>query len=215
MSAVMSTPTNNVPASAGPAAIRRVRPKPLFPIGVCLLALCLMVASCIGAAALETPGAALTRFSYTEYHMGVDARLVVYAPDQATAERACLAAFTRIAALDTIMSDYRRDSELMRLCARAGGPPVHVSPDLFRALSRAEEVSRQSNGAFDVTVGPVIQLWRQARKSGTLPDPEALERARKLVGWQKVRLDEHTRTVQLMVPGMKLDLGGSLLGRGG
>ena len=171
-----------------------------------------MVASCIAAAALEAPGAALTRFTYTEYHMGVDARLVVYAPDQATAERACTAAFARIAALDTIMSDYRRDSELMRLCARAGGPPVHVSPDLFHVLTRAETVSRQSNGAFDVTVGPVIQLWRQARKTATLPDPEALEQARRLVGWQKVRLDEHTRTVRLLVPGMKLDLGG--IGKG-
>src|SRR5215470_12370210 len=62
----------------------------------------------------------LTRFEYTEYHMGVDVRMVVYAPDQATAIKACGAAFERFAELDTIMSDYRADSELMRLCARAG-----------------------------------------------------------------------------------------------
>jgi hypothetical protein len=70
-----------------------------------------------------------SRFTYTQYHMGVDARLVVYAPDRPTAEDACAAAFARIAALDAIMSDYRRDSELTRLSARAGGPPVRVSTD--------------------------------------------------------------------------------------
>jgi thiamine biosynthesis lipoprotein len=154
----------------------------------------------------------LTRYSYTEYHMGVDARLVVYAPDQPTAERAGAAAFARIAALDSIMSDYRRDSELMRLCDGAGGPPARVSPDLFLVLRRAQEVARQSGGAFDVTVGPLVALWRKARKTAVLPDPAEIERARLLVGWEKVRLDEGARTVQLIVRGMKLDLGG--IGKG-
>jgi thiamine biosynthesis lipoprotein len=140
--------------------------------------------------------------------MGVDARLVVYAPDRATAEAACAAAFARIAALDSIMSDYRRDSELTRLCARAGGSPTRVSPDLFHVLRRAQEVARNSRGAFDVTAGPLIALWRTARKTGVLPDPAELGRARRLVGWQKLRLDERARTVRLTVRGMKLDLGG-------
>jgi thiamine biosynthesis lipoprotein len=144
--------------------------------------------------------------------MGVDARLVVYAADRPAAERACAAAFERIAALDSIMSDYRRDSELMRLCARAGEPPVHVSPDLFIVLRRAEQVSRQSDGAFDVTVGPLVALWRQARKTGVLPEPAAVARARRLVGWRKLHLNEPARTAHLTVPGMKLDLGG--IGKG-
>src|SRR5437016_3874376 len=67
-----------------------------------LLALSLIVTSSVAA----PPAGALTRFSYTEYHMGVDARLVVYAPDQPAAEDAGAAAFARIAALDSIMSDY-------------------------------------------------------------------------------------------------------------
>lgn len=144
--------------------------------------------------------------------MGIDARLVVYAPDRPAAERACTAAFARIAALDTIMSDYRPDSELMRLCARAGGPAVKVSPDLFIVLRRAQQVSRESAGAFDVTVGPLIQLWRKARKTSVLPEPAEIEHARSLVGWQKVKLDEKAHTVRLTVPGMKLDLGG--IGKG-
>jgi thiamine biosynthesis lipoprotein len=133
---------------------------------------------------------------------------VVYAPDQSTAEDACAAAFARIAALDSIMSDYRRDSELTLLSARAGGPPVRVSPDLFLVLRRAQEVARYSGGAFDVTVGPLVALWRAARKSAVLPDPASLKSALRRVGWQKLRLDERNRTVRLTVPGMKLDLGG-------
>ena len=140
--------------------------------------------------------------------MGVDARLVVYAPDRPTAEDACAAAFARIAALDSIMSDYRRDSELTRLSARAGGPPTRVSPDLFLVLRRAQEVARNSGGAFDVSVGPLVALWRKARKTGVLPDPAEIQRARRVVGWRKLRLDEGARTVRLAVRGMKLDLGG-------
>ncbi len=144
--------------------------------------------------------------------MGVDARLVVYAPDRKTAEDACAAAFARIAALDWIMSDYRRDSELMRLCARAGGPPVRVSPELFTVLRRAQRVAQESGGTFDVTVGPLVALWRQARKTAVLPAPAEIERARRRVGWQKIRLDARKRSVRLTVPGMKLDLGG--IGKG-
>ncbi len=151
---------------------------------------------------------ALQRFTYTEYHMGVDARLVVYAHSEKVAQDACASAFERIATLDSMMSDYRPSSELMQLCDKAAGPPVLVSPELFRVLKRAQEVSRRSDGAFDVTVGPLVALWRAARKSAVLPDPAALEAARRLVGWQMVSLDEGRQTVRLQKPGMRLDLGG-------
>lgn len=154
------------------------------------------------------PKAALSRFTFVQYHMGVDARLVVYAKDKTSAETACIAAFARIATLDGIMSDYRKDSELMKLCDKAGSAPVHVSPDLFKVLKRGKEVSRLSNGAFDMTVGPLVALWRQSRKTTTLPDPVRLSAALKLVGWKKVILNDRSQTVKLISPGMKLDLGG-------
>lgn len=140
--------------------------------------------------------------------MGVQARIVLYAGDAETAERAARAAYARFAALEDVMSDYRATSEVMRLCARAGGPPVVVGADLFRVLERAQEVARRSEGAFDVTVGPFVTLWRRSRRSKQLPAPAELREARALVGWQKMRLDPAKRTVQLMVPGMRLDLGG-------
>lgn len=150
----------------------------------------------------------LTRFTYTEYHMGVDARLVVYAPTEKVAQDACRAAFERMAQLDTMMSDYRVDSELNKLCAKSGGPAVHVSPEMFLVLQRAVEVSRRSHGAFDVTVGPLVRLWRAARKSAVLPTVAEIANARAHVGWQHIYLDKSTGYVRLDTPGMKLDFGG-------
>jgi thiamine biosynthesis lipoprotein len=88
--------------------------------------------------------ALLNRFQYTQVHMGVPVRLTLYAPDASTAERAGRAAYARFAELEQVTSDYRATSELMRLCARSGGPPVPVSPDLFRVLERAQRVARES-----------------------------------------------------------------------
>lgn len=149
-----------------------------------------------------------TRFTFREPHMGTMFKIVLYAPDEAAANRAAKAAFQRIATLDAVMSDYRPASELMQLCQKAGGDPVRVSESLFFVLARAQEVSRLSDGAFDVTVGPIVRLWRRARKSQQMPDPEKLTQARALVGYQNIRLDEKARTVQLLKPGMQLDLGG-------
>lgn len=147
--------------------------------------------------------------------MGVQVRLVVYAPDEATARRACTAAFARVAALEQILSDWRPDSELMRLCRKAGGPPMRVSRELCFVLGRAQQLSQRSGGAFDVSVGPYVALWRQARKSGRFPSAQELKSARSRVGWQKIRLDVKARRVRLTVSGMRLDLGGIAKGYAG
>ncbi len=150
----------------------------------------------------------LERFTYEEPHMGTKFRIIVYAPDKAEADRAAKAAFERIAELDRIMSDYQPTSELMRLCAKAGGDPVPVSEELYLVLNKAQEVSKLSDGAFDVTVGPVVKLWRRARRTQKMPDKEQLAKALELVGYDKVKLDPKKRTVQLAKEGMQLDLGG-------
>src|SRR5213079_1914065 len=77
------------------------------------------------------PASGLERFEYVQVHMGVRARLVVYAKDEETAVEACSAAYRRVAELEQICTDYRKSSELMQLCAKAGGPPVKVSDELF------------------------------------------------------------------------------------
>ncbi|MFL5245966.1 MAG: FAD:protein FMN transferase [Gemmataceae bacterium] len=158
----------------------------------------------------SSPGAEpeLSRFTFTQPHMGTEFKIIVYAANQAEADKATQAAFERIAELDRIMSDYRPTSELMRLCQKAGGEPVKVSEDLFFVLSQAEEASRLSNGAFDVTVGPLVKLWRLSFRSQRLPDKEKLAKALDLSGYKKVHLDAKARTVKLDKAGMQLDLGG-------
>jgi thiamine biosynthesis lipoprotein len=150
----------------------------------------------------------LSRYRFSEPHMGTMFQIIVYAADEATAAKAVKAAFARIADLDGSMSDYRDSSELMRLCAKAGGDPVKVSDDLFFVLSRARKVSELSDGAFDVTVGPIVRLWRLARRTRKLPDAEDLTKARALVGYKMMKLDPKAKTVQLEKRGMRLDLGG-------
>jgi thiamine biosynthesis lipoprotein len=139
--------------------------------------------------------------------MGTLFRIILYAKDAEAAKRASVAAFDCIAGLDATLSDYKEDSELMRLCGKAGGDPVPVSPTLFEVLDKSQEMSRLSNGAFDVTVGPVVRLWRSSRRSCKLPDPDALARAKDLSGYTNLVLDSNARTARLLKPGMLLDLG--------
>src|SRR5205823_2176384 len=86
--------------------------------------------------------------------------------------------------------------------------PIEVSPELLFVLSRAQALSKQSDGAFDVTVGPLVQLWRKARRTKRRPAPADIEAARKLVGYERVRIDAERKTVELQLAGMRLDLGG-------
>lgn len=156
-----------------------------------------------------------TRFEYSKIYMGMKTRLVVYASDETQAVNACRAAFARVGEIDQVASDYHKDSELMRLCATAADKPVPLSNDLYTLLTESQKFARLSNGAFDITVGPYVQLWRKARKDKALPTPEAVAAAGKFVGWQKLEIDPAAHTAHLAIPGMKLDLGGIAKGYAG
>jgi len=150
----------------------------------------------------------LERFEFSQIHMGTQFNIILYAPDVRTAADASDAAFKRVQELDAIMSDYRATSELMMLCDKSGGQWVKVSDPLFRILARSQELARLTDGAFDITVGPVVRLWRRARRTGQMPDHLSLARATELVGYRKLELDRQTRSVRLTKAGMLLDLGG-------
>ena len=144
--------------------------------------------------------------------MGVPFAVAFYAPDEASANKGIEAVWGRIEHLNSLMSDYDSTSELMRLC-RDSGPdkPIRVSPELFRVLSKSVEVSELSDGAFDISVGPLVKLWRRARRQKELPDPKLLDEARALVGWKNIKLRKNDN-IELLKPGMKLDLGGIAVG---
>jgi thiamine biosynthesis lipoprotein len=151
----------------------------------------------------------LTCFRFARTEMAAPVRITLYASEAGTANAAAEAAFARIHQLNGIFSDYDPQSEVRRLCDTAGqGKNVRVSEELWRVLVHSDTLAEQSGGAFDVTVGPVVLLWRQARRTGQLPPPETLSEALKLVGHHLIRFDPQRRSVELLKPGMQLDFGG-------
>jgi thiamine biosynthesis lipoprotein len=144
---------------------------------------------------------------YTQVHMGMPVRLRMYAGNGDAARTAAAAAFARVAALDAMMSDYRPESELRHL-SDAGTAWSVVSDELYTVLERAVEISRATGGAFDPTVGPLVLLWREARRTGRMPDAPAIAQAKAAVGWRHLELDRRRHAVRLARAGMRLDLGG-------
>jgi thiamine biosynthesis lipoprotein len=131
----------------------------------------------------------------------------MYSADSAQASRAAEAAFARAEELEQIMSDYRADSELMRLVREGSTAPFPVSIDLYYVLAKSLWTSELSRGLFDVSIGPLVDLWRGVHMTGHLPDPVEIEKAKALVDYRNIELDAARHTVFLKRAGMKLDLG--------
>jgi FAD:protein FMN transferase len=158
----------------------------------------------------STPTAAKAspqRFEYSLPRMGTIFRIEMYAASDEEASKAAEAAFDRAEQLEQTMSDYRADSELARLMRDGTAAPFPVGNDLYSALAKSLWVSKLSGGAFDVSIGPLVDLWRSARKNGRLPDPGEIARAKALVDYRNIELDPVHHTALLKRAGMKLDLG--------
>lgn len=175
----------------------------------CISALVLL----IFAQSAQSAGPSLARYRYSQVQMGVPVELILYAPDEPSAIMAADAAYARIKELNAIMSDYDSTSELSRLCESSGhGKAVPISPDLSVVLQRAQDLSAKTDGAFDVTVGPYVRLWRRARRAKEFPSADRLTEAREAVGYQFLQVDGMNHTATLLRPKMHLDLGGIAMG---
>ena len=142
------------------------------------------------------------------YLMGTSVRVEVYGGPLAVRTAAANEAFEAIAEVDRLMSDYRPDSELTHLNDVAARARVEVSAPLFAVLQAAERVSRASNGAFDVTVGPLVRLWGFKDKQPHVPSAEELTRIRGVIGFRNVVMDSSDHSVRFLQPGVQIDLGG-------
>jgi len=150
----------------------------------------------------------LERFVFHKGAMGTVFTITLYAVDEATAKPVAEAAFARVVELNDLMTDYDRDSELMRFCLAPYGKPVELSADLFAVIARAQWLAEQTEGAFDITIGPLIRLWRRARRQRELPPPEYIAVAKLCSGYKNLVLDVKKRTATLLKQDMVLDLGG-------
>jgi thiamine biosynthesis lipoprotein len=161
----------------------------------------------LGACILPEEGP-LARYEFEEPHMGTLVRLIFYAATPEQAEQGRRAGFAVMKDVDDRMSDYKPDSELSRLSRSAGKGPQPVSLPLFEVLQASIRTAELSQGAFDITAGPLVRLWRRSRKDQKLPTAEEIAAAKALVDYRQLLLDPARRTAELRREGMILDVGG-------
>jgi len=144
--------------------------------------------------------------------MGSTFSIVLYGLDRDRLESAARAAFDEVRRLDQLLSALRPDSECSLINRSAGHGPVRVSREFYRLLERCLRQSRETEGAFDITIGPLKRAWGFHGGTGTVPAADVLAEARAHVGHHLVQLDAGTETVQFDHPGVEIDLGG--IGKG-
>jgi thiamine biosynthesis lipoprotein len=136
--------------------------------------------------------------------LGTTCEITLYTGGSATAIDA---AFARIAEIDTAMTINKPDSELVRVNKAAGLHPVTVGPDVYFVIKRGLEFSLLGNGAFDITVAPLVTLWGIGTTRARVPRPDEIKDALALVGHTYLALQDAGSTVLLKKPGMGIDLG--------
>lgn len=148
--------------------------------------------------------------------MGTLFRIVAHGRDERALRAAVAAAFDEVAAVEAWASDYDPGSEARRVALAAErlapGTPLGVSSELASHLAFALDVARETDGAFDPTLGTSTRLWRRSARQGELPSAERLAAAREAAGWRHVRVDLERSTVAFLRPGTRLDFGGSAKG---
>ena len=147
------------------------------------------------------------RVECAEPAMGSWFALVLIGPRRAALEAAAGAAFDEVHRLDRLLSNYSPRSEWSAVNREAATRPVGVSQEVFDLLSLCLDTWRESDGAFDVTVGPLIKLWGFYNGEATLPSADAVGATLARVGAGFVELDAERRTVRFLRPGVELDPG--------
>jgi len=141
----------------------------------------------------------------SELLLGTVCKITIY--DKPT-DKAFTAAFERIARIEAEMTLHSADSEIAHVNAKAGLAPVAVSDDTFAVIKEALRIAALSSGAFDPTIGPLVQAWDIGGDNPRKPAQEEIDRLVGLIDWRLVVLDERAKTVYLPKKGMVLDLGG-------
>ena len=170
-----------------------------------------VVFSMVGSAAVRSSASGPLFIHAQRYAMGTMFDIAAYHPARAQAERAIEAALAEVVRLDHVLSHFDPESDLSRLVRRGRGVLVDVDPALYDVLNESMEISRRSGGSFDVTVGPLVRVWQTAQSSGRTPSPDAIAKARRCVGFEKVQLVPPDR-VRLDADCLSIDFGG--IGKG-
>jgi thiamine biosynthesis lipoprotein len=155
---------------------------------------------------------AVYRVERTGEAMGSSFSVILHGPVESALDLAADAALNEAHRLDALLSNYRPASEWSLVNRDAGERPVRVSEELFALLDRCLEYSRRSEGAFDITVGPLMKTWGFYKDEGRMPQHAEVRAVLTRVGYQHVQLDPEARTVRFLRSGLELDPGG--IGKG-
>jgi thiamine biosynthesis lipoprotein len=154
----------------------------------------------------------LLRLEKSADAMGSTYSIALYGSDRVKMEAAIDAAFDEVRRLDELLSNYLPGSQWSEVNRNAAVKPVKVSPELFQVLSACVEYSRESEGAFDITVGPLMKVWGFYKGSGHLPHKPEIAAALAKVGYRHIVLDKAAQTVRFDRQGVEMDPGG--IGKG-
>ncbi len=167
----------------------------------------------IGQAVLSWAQGALTqRVEANIDAMGSTYTIVAYGQDEARLRAAVEDASEEARRLDHLLSNYIPSSEWSQVNREAPNQPVRVSTELFQLLAACVEYSRESGGAFDITVGPLMKVWGFYKGTGHLPHRAEVRGAMAKVGYQNILLDPAAHTVRFAKEGVEIDPGG--IGKG-
>ncbi len=135
--------------------------------------------------------------------------VVTLSASGAEAETAVTEGMARLHELEKMVSPNLPDSDVSRLAQMAGsGQWVVLHPEVYHLLAVAQDYAAKTNGAFDITAKPLVDLWGIGTDHSRVPAPAEIAKAQKLVGWQKLELDEKTHSARLLEAGMGVDAGG-------
>lgn len=179
---------------------------------VLVLFLLPLMGAAAGAPARQAAQTDTLRLESSVVAMGSAYSVAVYGEDRTRMEEAVDAAFAEVHRLDEMLSNYKPESELSEVNRLAAEHPVAVTPELFDLLAACVAYSRESEGAFDITVGPLMKVWGFYKGTGRLPHRAEVRGALERVGYRNILLDPATRSVRFARPGIELDPGG--IGKG-
>lgn len=141
--------------------------------------------------------------------MGTRVTVSIWTDDEEGAARAAAAVFEEFGRLDALMTTWRDDSDVSKINAGAAEQPVVVSDEVIKVIAKAQDVSRASGGAFDITIGAFRGLWKfDEDKDGSIPDPKDVRARLPLLGYRNIVLDRAKKTVKLKKKGVSINLGG-------
>lgn len=163
-------------------------------------------------ATLDYSSRKLSFFKRSQYLMGTLLEISLYAENEPLAQNAFEQVFQEVSRLEKVFSTYQHDSEISQINREAWKAPQRLSPDAFTLILTSKQLFERTQGAFDITINPLVQLWKDAQQKNQLPTADQITNTRQMIGMSQIHFDISARKIRFLQEGMSLDFGG--IGKG-